>query len=576
MRICVIIVSVCLLAAAADAGPRLGPISVLEVTIPAPAAVQQLIDAGYDVDNVRGNVVTIYATQGEVQQLRDAGYAVVEIERQPNPAKVLGAYHSYATLTSDLQAYASAHPDICRLSSVGTSYLVRQIHALLITDNPDVQEDEPEFVYVSTMHGDEPVGMEMCMYFIDLLLNKYGVEQRITDLVNETEIWIIPLMNPDGLEAGTGTRYNAQGFDLNREFPAYPDAFMDTPFDGEALVTAGRPTEVAKMMQWRAGKSFVLSANFHTGSLVVNYPYDEDGKPSRVNSPTPHDDWFQDISSRYSTHNDPMLKNSEFPPYGITNGAAWYVMFGGMQDWCYRFLGCNDVTIELSNTKRPDSSLLPGLWANNDESMLSYLEAVHVGVRGIVTDSLTGEPLWARVTVAGNAHPVFTDPDAGDYHRMLLPGAYTLTFTAPEHADKTIEGIAVGSEAATRLDVELTSSIDSDGDGILDAIEGSGDADGDGIPNWLDSDSDGDGIPDATEGVADIDVDGIPNFLDVDSDGDGSPDYVEFLLAHTDPYDADSYPLEPLPLASWPAFGAFMILLALACRAGMRSPASRS
>jgi carboxypeptidase D len=568
-----ILVLVCFVTAAADAGPRLGPISVVEVTIPAPAAVQQLIDAGYDVDNVRGNVVTIYATQEEVQQLRDAGYAVVEVERQPNPAKVLGAYHSYATLTSDLQSYASAHPDICRLSSVGTSYQGRQIHALLITDNPDVQEDEPEFVYISTIHGDEPVGVEMCMYLIDLLLNDYGTDQRITDLVNETEIWIIPLMNPDGLEAGT--RLNAQGFDLNREFPAYPDDFTGTPFDGEALVTAGRPTEVAKMMQWRAGKSFVLSANFHGGALVVNYPYDDDRKPNGVNSPTPDDDLFQDISRRYSVHNIPMWTNPQFPD-GITNGAAWYVVIGGMQDWCYRFLGCNDVTIELSNTKRPASSALPGLWADNEESMLSYLEAVHVGVRGIVTDSLTGEPLWARVTVVGNAHPVFTDPDAGDYHRMLLPGAYTLTFTAPEHADKTIEGIAVGSEAATRLDVELTSSIDSDGDGIPDAIEGSGDADGDGIPNWLDLDSDGDGIPDATEGVADIDSDGVPNFLDLDSDGDGSPDYVEFFLAHTDPYDADSYPLEPLPLASWPAFAAFMILLALACRAGMRSPASRS
>ena len=490
MRVCGIIFLVCFVAAAADAGPRLGPISVVEVMIPTPAAVQQLIDAGYDVDNVRGNVVTIYAAQEEVQQLRDAGYAVVEIERQPNPAKVLGAYHSYATLTSDLQSYASEHPDICRLSSAGTSNQGRQIHALLITDNPNVQEDEPEFVYISTMHGDEPVGTEMCMYFIDLLLNKYGVEQRITDLVNETEIWIIPLMNPDGLERGT--RYNYQGYDLNREFPAYPDDFIGTPFDGEALVTAGRPTDVAKMMQWRAGKSFVLSANFHGGALVVNYPYDEDGKPSGVNSPTPDDGLFQDISRRYSIHNNPMWTSSYFPN-GITNGADWYVVTGGMQDWCYRFLGCNDVTIELSNTKRPASSALPGLWANNKESMLSYLEAVHVGVRGIVTDSLTGEPLWARVTVEGNAHPVFTDPDAGDYHRMLQPGAYTLTFAAPEHADKTIEGIVVGSEAATRLDVQLTSS-----------------------------------------------------------------------------------PLEPLPLALWPAFAAFMILLALACRAGMRSPASRS
>jgi hypothetical protein len=73
----------------------------------------------------------------------------------------------------------------------------------------------------------------------------------------------------------------------------------------------------------------------------------------------------------------------------------------------------------------------------------------------------------------------------------------------------------------------LDPQADSDGDGILDKVEGQGDPDHDGIPNFLDTDSDGDGIPDSVEGTGDADGDGIPNYLDLDSDGDGFPDSVE-------------------------------------------------
>lgn len=530
--------------------PRLGPISVLEVTVPGPDDARNIVKSGYDVDNVRGNVLMIYATQDEFQRLKDAGYGVVQIERQPNPAKLLGGYHTYATLTSDLQAYAAAHPAICRLSSIGASTQGRQIWAMLITDNPDVEEDEPEFAYMSTIHGDEPVGMEMSVYFIDLLLNGYGPDSRITNLVNETAIWIVPLINPDGLELVQ--RYNAQGYDLNRSFPFYPVDFTKTPFNGDPLnVSTGYPTEVTRMAPWRAAQSIVLSANLHGGALLVNYPYDEDGKGS-TNSPTPDDALMQDISKRYSVHNTPMWTSTQFTD-GISNGAAWYSMYGGMQDWCYRYLSCTDVTIELDNVKIPSAGLLPTLWSDNQESMLSYLEAVHIGIRGLVTDTTTGAPLWAKITVAGNAHPVFTDPGVGDYHRMLLPGTYTLTFEAAHHVSKTVEGIVVGAGQAIRVNVDLLSNVDSDGDGIFDVIEGTDDADGDGIPNYLDLDSDGDGIPDAVEGTGDVDGDGIPNYLDLDSDGDGVSDYVEAFLAHTDPYDANSYPVQSLPLKPWTA-----------------------
>lgn len=432
---------------------RPGPTLILEVTVSDAQAFQRLVDAGYDIDDVRGNVATVYVTEAEAAQLRGDGYSVQEVGRQPDKAKTLGQYHTYASLTSDLQAYASAHPQICRLTTLGASVQGRQLWALLITDNPDVEEDEPEFKYVATIHGDELLGMEMCMYFVDMLLTRYGSDSRITDLIDSTAIWVVPLMNPDGREIGQ--RYNAQGYDLNRSFPAFPVDFTDTMCSGQAVPSTGYPPEVLHVMRWVAENAFTLSACFHGGAQVVNYPYDDDGKPSGTDSPSPDDALFRDISLRYSMHNVDMFNSVTFED-GITNGAAWYVITGGMQDWNYRYACCNDVTIELDVPKIPSASTLPAYWSKNRESMLAYLEAVHIGVRGVVTDAENGEPLWAKVTVVGNSQAVFTDPDVGDYHRMLLPGTYTLVISAPGYFPQTIQNVEVGADEAVRVDVQLT------------------------------------------------------------------------------------------------------------------------
>ncbi|MFC1738501.1 M14 family zinc carboxypeptidase [Planctomycetota bacterium] len=440
------------------AGPRAGVISIVEVLISDREELNDLIKAGYNISNVKRDVVTIYATQQEVQSLRDAGYKPEEIDRQrlskleeKAGSKGLGLYHNYTTLTADLQAYAADYNDICRLSSLGKSVQGREIWAMKITDNPEQEEDEPEFKYVSTMHGDEPVGTEMCLYFIDLLLTSYDSEPNITDMVDSTEIWIVPLMNPDGLELGT--RFNADGYDLNRSFPeGSSDDYMDI-FGGPYNNTEGRPTEVAHLMRWSQAQSFVLSANLHTGSLVVNYPYDNDGL-GNVDSPTPDDALFEDIARRYSYYNPPMWNSSTFTD-GITNGAAWYVVSGGMQDWNYRYISDNEVIIELSDVKTPPESELPDFWADNKDSMLAYLEAVHMGIRGIVTDTVSGKPIWADIRVEGVDHPVFSDPNVGDYYRMLLPGTYNLVVTAPGYKRTTIAGVNVLDGETTRVDVAL-------------------------------------------------------------------------------------------------------------------------
>jgi len=117
------------------------------------------------------------------------------------------------------------------------------------------------------------------------------------------------------------------------------------------------------------------------------------------------------------------------------------------------------MTIELYNTKFPAGSWIPTLWNNNRESMLSYLECILRGVRGLVYDRKTGNPVWTKVLVQGNTQPVFTHPRVGNYHRLLLPGIYNLAFTVPGYIPYRVNGVEVVDGWATRQDVPL-----SDGD----------------------------------------------------------------------------------------------------------------
>jgi len=418
------------------------------------AQLQALLRAGLILDPIRPETIRAYLTRKEFAWVDDRGWQVdwVPDEGLPYWSETKGVavpftiplnfYPTYAQLTSDLQILAASYPDLCRLQSIGKSVQGRDLWFMKITDNPDTEEDEPEFKYIGTMHGNEPVGMIMLINLIHHLLEGYSTTPRLRNLIDHTEIWIMPLMNPDGYSANPRSRFNGGGSDLNRNFP-------DPLFDNNNS-PAGREPETQAVMNFGFTHSSVLSANMHTGALVVNYPFDYHLPAS------PDDDLFIEVSRVYADHNPPMSVNNTSPfDNGIVRGAVWFIIHGGMQDWNYLWLGCNEVTLELSNTFQPAATALPGFWEDNRESMLSYMEQVHIGIHGLVTDAVSGLPLPATVTVTGRDHEVFTDPDVGDYHRMLPAGAYDLVFEAAGYRTRTATGVVVASTSATLLNMAL-------------------------------------------------------------------------------------------------------------------------
>jgi len=402
----------------------------------------RLTRMGADIDGVWGKTARIYISSDMLKDLETMGY-LFTIQRTSKENRQ--GYHSHSELTEELKGIEAAHPDICKLYDIGKSFEGRELWFMKISDNVETEEDEPEIKYISTMHGDEPVGTELCLSLIHLLAEQYGTDSRITDLVSETEIWIMPLMNPDGY-AHT-SRYNSQWKDLNRSFPDRVSDPDNTP--------EGRAVETQHLMNWGFSHSPILAANFHTGAVVANYPYDSDPDDSSRYSATPDDDLFKELALAYASLNQPM-HDSPFFQQGITNGVQWYPINGGMQDWNYEWMGCNEITIELYDTKWPSFSEIPKLWEDNREAMLSYMEWSLRGVRGIVTDAESGEPLDAVVRVTGTEHDVYTDPDVGDYHRILLPGTYSIRFSADGYLAKTVNDIVVDSGSAARLDVSLS------------------------------------------------------------------------------------------------------------------------
>ena len=240
--------------------------------------------------------------------------AVVLLATAPSPSTVIAAnhyparyssFHDYPGMVADIHAVQAAHPDIVRTFSIGRTYLGRTIWAVEVSDHVGVDEGEPEVLLDALHHAREHLTPEMALYALHLLADRYGdadtIGQRVTRLVDTRRIWIIPMVNPDGLQydlgggpfaggAFKGWRKNRQpvtgssavGTDLNRNY-GYG---WQPGTSAQASMYPGPHAWSAP--EARAVRDFVLSRRvggvqrirthitFHTSGELVMWPYSRD------------------------------------------------------------------------------------------------------------------------------------------------------------------------------------------------------------------------------------------------------------------------------------------------------------
>ncbi|XP_069475053.1 adipocyte enhancer-binding protein 1 isoform X2 [Ambystoma mexicanum] len=241
-----------------------------------------------------------------------------------------------------------------------------------------------------------------------------------------------------------------------------PDNFLDA----DSTVSV----ETRAIISWMEKIPFVLGGNFQGGEKLVSYPYDlartisenpmvaprtrrvrqeedeDDDGPGdddegedegRTGRETPDEAIFRWLAISYASSHltmTEMFRGSchadDFTAgMGIVNGAKWRPVSGSMNDFSYLHTNCLELSIYPGCDKFPHESQLQEEWESNKESLLSFMEQVHRGIKGVVTDQ-QGEPIPnATISVAEINHDVMT-ASGGDYWRILNPGEYRVTVRA--------------------------------------------------------------------------------------------------------------------------------------------------
>lgn len=361
------------------------------------------------VDEINGDEIFAYANKNEFSDFLELGYdytaltppsmlIIPEMKNSVNLKEIKDwdFYPTYEAYIDMMNQFQTDYPALCEVISIGQSIEGRELLFVRISDNIGQEEGEAQFLYTGTMHGDETTGFVLLLRLIDYLLTNYGIEPKITNMVDNLDIWINPAANPDGTYAGGNssvygaTRYNANGVDLNRN---YPD-----PEDGPHPDGNPWQTETIHFMNFAENNHFVMSANTHGGTEVCNYPWDTWAQLHA------DDDWWQYVCHEYADTAQAYSPNGYMSGYddGITNGYAWYSIWGGRQDYMNYFHQCREFTLEMSDAKLLPANQLPDHWDYNYRSLLNFMEQTLFGVAGTVTDANTSDPVYAEIYIEGH------------------------------------------------------------------------------------------------------------------------------------------------------------------------------
>ncbi|XP_042558330.1 adipocyte enhancer-binding protein 1 [Dipodomys spectabilis] len=391
-------------------------------------------------------------------------------------------HHSYKDMRQLMKVVNEECPTITRTYSLGKSSRGLKIYAMEISDNPGEHEPgEPEFRYTAGIHGNEVLGRELLLLLMQYLCREYrDGNPRVRSLVQDTRIHLVPSLNPDGYEvaAQMGSEFGnwalglwtEEGFDIFEDFPdlnsvlwgaeerkwvpyRVPNNNLPIPeryLSPDATVS----TEVRAIIAWMEKNPFVLGANLNGGERLVSYPYDmartpsqeqllaaamaaargEDDEEASEAQETPDHAIFRwlaiSFASAHLTMTEPYRGGCQAQDYtsgmGIVNGAKWNPRSGTINDFSYLHTNCLELSIYLGCDKFPHESELPREWENNKEALLTFMEQVHRGIKGVVTDE-QGIPIAnATISVNGINHGVKT-ASGGDYWRILNPGEYRVT-----------------------------------------------------------------------------------------------------------------------------------------------------
>ena len=311
------------------------------------------------------------------------------------------AYHTYAEMVADVAAVVAVHPAIAQRVAIGKSDQGRTIWAVKISDNVALDENEPEVLFDGLTHSDEHMGLEMTLKIMHWLVNGYGTNTRITNIVNSREVWIILAVNPDGAEFDiSGGKFHfwrknrqpnkgttAIGTDLNRNFGYHwggggrtsTNPFAIT-YRGPFAFSAPEARNVRDFLASRVvnGRQQIRTAiTFHEAGRLVMWPY------GYTLTNLPSDMTVDDHTALVSIGRHMAATNG----YRPEQASDLYITSGTTRDYEYGMYRIFSYTFELSVVDYPKPSMIAPETGRNKEAVLYLMEraACPLAVLGAAT-----------------------------------------------------------------------------------------------------------------------------------------------------------------------------------------------
>ncbi|MEU5549101.1 M14 family zinc carboxypeptidase [Micromonospora sp. NPDC047793] len=371
---------------------------------------------GAAIDYSEHGVLHVSATRAEAAAITRLGFRLEAIAALPTDRGAtdgqVGAlafppadanYHDYAEMTAVVNQVVADHPSIARKVSIGSSYEGRELVAVKISDNVATDENEPEILFNAQQHAREHLTVEMAIYLLNLFTDNYGSDSRITGLVNNREIWIVPTVNPDGSEYDIATgsyrswRKNRQpnsgssyvGTDLNRNWSfnfgccggSSGSTSSDT-YRGPSAFSAPETQALRNFVNSRVvGGVQQIKANidFHTYSELVLWPY---GYTTSNTATGMNADQY----NTFATIGQQMAATNGFTPQ---QSSDLYITDGSSIDWMWATHGIWAYTFELYPGSAsgggfyPPDEVIPAQTSRNREAVLILSEYADCPYRAI-------------------------------------------------------------------------------------------------------------------------------------------------------------------------------------------------
>jgi len=285
------------------------------------------------------------------------------------PGDDAGLYHTFSEVAVELQSLASTHADIAKVESIGRSVQGRDLWAIKITDNISQNEAEPVVVFLGCHHAREWISVDVPFLLAKYLLEQYASDPAIAARINAAEIWIVPMVNPDGHQYSVtndrlwrkNRRNNGDGtygVDLNRN---YGHHWGGAGSSGDTFSEIYRGPAAFSEPETQAVRDFLIARNpralisYHSYSQLVLYPwgYTDDPTPDKTK-----------LHAQAVSMAD-KIRAVHGASYTPEQSSDLYLASGETTDWLYAQNGAAAFTIELRprsaspGFKLPESQITP-------------------------------------------------------------------------------------------------------------------------------------------------------------------------------------------------------------------------